>query len=301
MRKIKTLKQLGGKLVVVPTVLILLVATTNAYTVVMRGGRRVEVPSTFVLTASTLTYEVSAGVQITLPVATIDIPATEKANSEQPGSFWQRVGKRGESVQSDDVRSANQPRTITNRDLESVAKRRRDSEQAYEVRRKQLQLPSVEESRRRAAEESAAIALELEQRRLAQSETEQYWRERAATLRTEMAAVDAEIAFVRSKLEEGWPASGGAWSSDSFTNTFGVVPGFPSIGYGRSPFGNRFRRFPGAGRHRQNVYVAPRRGAFGGHSNFGAVESRARVFHSDSRAMVSRLAWADFPRFQTLA
>ena len=52
----------------------------NAYTVVMRGGRRVEIPSHFLLTDSTLTYEVARGIQITIAVAAIDIPATEKAN-----------------------------------------------------------------------------------------------------------------------------------------------------------------------------------------------------------------------------
>lgn len=64
----------------------MMAVTANAYTVVMRSGRRIEIPSGFVMTASTLTYEVSPGIQITLQVAAIDIPATEKVNNEQPGS-----------------------------------------------------------------------------------------------------------------------------------------------------------------------------------------------------------------------
>ena len=53
----------------------------------MHGGRRLEIPSQFVVTASTLTYEVSPGVQVTLEMAAIDIPATEKANHEVAGSL----------------------------------------------------------------------------------------------------------------------------------------------------------------------------------------------------------------------
>src|ERR1041384_3311291 len=63
----------------------------SAYTVVMRGGKRIEIPSTFSVTNSTLTYEVSPGIQVTLATAAIDIPATEKANNELPGSFLRRA------------------------------------------------------------------------------------------------------------------------------------------------------------------------------------------------------------------
>ena len=57
----------------------------------MHGGRRVEIPSRFVVTPATLTYEVAEGIQITIPMAAIDIPATEKANHELPGSLLGRA------------------------------------------------------------------------------------------------------------------------------------------------------------------------------------------------------------------
>lgn len=253
--------------------LVVMVATVaEAYTVVMHGGRRVEVPSTFVLTQSTLTYEVSPGVQITLPLAAIDIVATEQANGEASGSFMRRLqqadGDAQPSEESRHVRSTNQKRTITNRELEPVAKRRRDSENAYEIRRKQLQLPSIAESREKAAMESAAISLELEQRRSAQNEAESYWRERASALRTEIAAVDEEIAFVRMKLDESWGGGTSGWSTASVNNT-GFIPGFPSLGYGDWNYGNQYGgRYRGAGRNRQNIYVAPRNGG-GSRGHFG--------------------------------
>jgi hypothetical protein len=39
----------------------MLAVTANAYTVVMRGGRRIEIPSRFVVTATTLTYDYENG------------------------------------------------------------------------------------------------------------------------------------------------------------------------------------------------------------------------------------------------
>jgi len=53
----------------------MLAVTANAYTVVMRGGRRIEIPSRFVVTASTLTYEAAPGVQ--------QKPASGDSQSEQ--------------------------------------------------------------------------------------------------------------------------------------------------------------------------------------------------------------------------
>src|SRR2546423_14739733 len=62
-----------------------------AYTIVMRGGRRIEAPAHFVLTPTALTYEAAPGLNVTLPLAEIDIAATERANNEPPGSLLRRA------------------------------------------------------------------------------------------------------------------------------------------------------------------------------------------------------------------
>lgn len=268
----------------------MMAVTANAYTVVMRGGRRIEIPSRFVVTASTLTYEVSPGIQITLQVAAIDIPATEKVNSEQPGSLLRRaqVVSRESSAPAQNpkglptAQATQTTRTITNRDLESSMRRRRDSELAYESRRKQLGLPSVEESRKQAAVESELIRAELEQQRLQERESENYWRGRAEALRTEIAVLDAEIAFIRRRLDEGpfaltnnaWV---GGWSSGSF-NT--ITRGVPFGNFGRRPLGNLGGRtaFPPP-RGGPNIFVAPGAGAqISGRVGFGGGATRGQVF-----------------------
>lgn len=267
-------------------VIFLAVASANAYTVVMRGGRRVEVPPNFVLTSSTLTYEVSPGVQITLAVAAVDIPATERANGEAAGSFMKRVvggapgdaNSQGLGPNSYAGATPAPPvttRTITNRDLESTARRRQESEQAYEARRKVLGLPSVAESRRRAAAESAAIAEELRDRRLAAGDAESYWRGRATTLRTEIAAVDAELAYVGARLDESYSASSlNSWSTISTTD-FGS--GYPLGNLGRWPYGGYDRGGYIYGRRpAENIFVSPSATRAQGWENRGRRGHRGR-------------------------
>ena len=158
MRNLHEPRHAARRIISVIGLVLALAFATNAYTIVTNGGRHLEIPSKFVVTGSTLTYEVSPGVQVTLLIAAIDIPATEMANHEQPGSFLRRVGvTSAEPASSAEITTTPARRTITNRDLEPTASRRRHSEVAYEQRRRQLGLPSVEESREQAAAESELI------------------------------------------------------------------------------------------------------------------------------------------------
>ncbi|MFN2515401.1 MAG: hypothetical protein ABR556_04235 [Pyrinomonadaceae bacterium] len=232
---------------------LLLMVSASAYTVVMRGGRRIEIPSNFVLTRTTLTYEVTPGIQITLQMAAINIAATERANRESPGSFLKRAELPSntasaslENAQSDVVPGGS--RTITNSDLEPAKKRRRESEVAYESRRRQLGLPSVAESRRRDAVRRESIGRELEQTRIAGRETEHYWRGRASALRADIAAVDAELGYTRARLDEVSFSDPGGFTT--------LESNGPFISYG--DIESRQSNYPNA--RRQPVYVDPRSG-----------------------------------------
>jgi hypothetical protein len=219
-----------NRIISVSFVMLLLMIAANAYTLVMRSGRRVEIPSTFMLTPSTLTYEVSQGIQITLQVAVINIPATELANHEAPGSFLKRMqlgaGASFEQEPNAERDTAVQARTITNRDLAASMQRRRASELAYERRRKELGLPSVADSRKRAAAESELIGRELGPTLAAERQTESYWRGRASALRTEIAVVDAELAYTRARLDE-IPESNGSFTT---VDSYGSYDPFGNLG-----------------------------------------------------------------------
>ncbi|MFN2497600.1 MAG: hypothetical protein ABR557_00770 [Pyrinomonadaceae bacterium] len=266
-------KQLIRRVVASSVLMLLLVCTASAYTVVMRGGKRVEVPASFVVTATTLTYEAGPGVQITLQLAAIDIPATEKANNEPAGALLQRrqLSREDSSAQLKRPLVNSSLRTITNRDLDAAMIRRQQSEVAYEKRRQELGLPSVAESRRRAEAESAQIREELAVTRSSQENSEADWRARASALRTELAAIDAEINYVRTRLEESpYPLTSG------FTS-FSVAPFISTSGFfGNFGSGRRFAR--GGIPHRPLVYSAPQFGSrlaarvgFGGGATAGQV------------------------------
>jgi hypothetical protein len=168
----------------------------------MRSGRTVEIPDQFTVTAENLTYEVGQGIQVSVQVVSIDIGRTEWANGEAPGSFAKRINQAPDQTQAPEPPKQSARRSITNSDLASYRTRRLQSEGAYEKRRVQLGLPSVAESRQRTAAESAQIRAEIRERVTADRNSEDYWRGRASDLRNEIATTDAQIAYVRNRLNE---------------------------------------------------------------------------------------------------
>jgi hypothetical protein len=245
------------------TLVLLLAVSASAYTVVMRNGRRVEIPEKFTVTRTTLTYEVSPGMQVTLQMQAINIGATERANGEKPGALLRRVPSISSLMPAPAPDTTAPARTITNRDLQAAKERRIRSELAYEKRVQQLGLPSVDESRQRTAAESAVIGAELREIRAANNEAEQYWRSRASDLRTELAAVDAEIEYVGARIDQ--------YPNPNSINSITTVQTYPLYGYGR----RRQRRnntgvFDPWGR--QDGYYDPRyRGPYGGGTNTGVI------------------------------
>jgi len=189
------------KVVVATLLLILTVSVVNAYTLVMRDGRRIEIPDEFTVTNSTLTYEAARGFQITIQLSTVDIAATERINGEPSGSLMKK-GSEPEVVPPSRQRRSSASRSITNQDLDGYRRARIQSEIAYEKRRKELGLPNAEQQRI----ESAAIVDRTHQQLLGMQEkqqnTEEYWRSRASALRSEMSSVEAQIGYARGRLAE---------------------------------------------------------------------------------------------------
>jgi hypothetical protein len=210
---------------------LLLPVAACAYTVVMRGGQRVEIPDKFELTETTLTYETTHGIYVTLQMSSIDIAATERANGESAGSLVKRAEQRLEP-QTSPAKKSDVPRatrTLTNLDLEQTRRTRIESEAAYERRRKELGLPSREVSERRRREESARARELLSRSEGEAAEAESYWRTRATALRDEIYALDAEINYFRARLGE---------TSDTINTVSFVTIGSPApsiFSTGRQP------------------------------------------------------------------
>jgi len=214
-------------------------SSVNAYTLVMRNGRRVEIPNTFTVSGSTVTYEVGSGVQVTIQLSTIDIGATELANGEPAGSFLSKSATPAPAAGRPRQTRPTATRSITNADLEEYRRTRIASERAYEKRRKTLGLPTAQDSQRELAAVGERTHEQLRNKRGQEQEDETYWRGRAASLRTEIAANTAQIDFVRGRLDE-LPQTSNPFET---TGPFGTL-GIPSVDPWYIPFPSRRRSGP---------------------------------------------------------
>jgi hypothetical protein len=220
------------KFLVVVLFLFLTASAATAYTIVMRDGRRVEIPNEFTVTNSTLTYEAGDGIQITIQLNTVDIAATERANNQAQGSFLRKANAPKAPVERAPQTRAGADRSITNAALEKYRRARVESEKEYEVRRKELGLPSMEERRLQV------MAIEdrtVEQVRSMRAQEEALWRSRAEAFRAEMAASEAQL-----QLRQRQQEIPGSFSLGGFP-AFGSFDGF-GFGITDGRFG-RFRHF----------------------------------------------------------
>jgi len=272
MRNFKAIIGFGRHLMSAACLLLLLAVTTNAYTIVMRGGKRIEIPAQFSVTNMTITYEAAPGFWVTVQMAAVDIPATERANNEMPGSLLGRAAKEKEpprtAERASQAREPKASRSITNRELKSFERLRLDSERAYEQRLKDQGLPPLAVIRAQAAADAERFSQELARER-AEAEAN----ERASQLQAQMAALSAQLNYLQFRSSELPPVS-----PDPFT-VYGDVPffggysgvnpplfqtpfdfpiggafGTHNVPFGSDPRFNGFRRFNGL---RRNTILAP--------------------------------------------
>jgi len=262
------------RLLVASFLLIFTATAASAYTIVMRNGRRVEIPNTFTLTNSTLTYETAPGIQVTIQLTGIDIPATERANGQAPGSFMAAKAK-PQTPAPVQTRRTPATRSITNKDLEVHRRARVESERE----RAELGLPSIEERRREVEEIDDRTQEQI--RDMRQREELDFWRNRAMTLETQMAATQNQMRFNQFNefpwaypygvglVTTGFPFGFHGFDGFSALNRFDKF-GFHKFGFSRFGFNNPgFRgHFPGNFRGRL-IFTNPRSGGGRGHGGHG--------------------------------
>jgi hypothetical protein len=129
----------------------------DAYTIVFHNGNRVEIPDNFIVTSNAVVYEAAPNINVSFRLISIDIEATEHANNDSAGSFLRRAAAQRVQAPPSTTATMNTTRTITNRDLEPYERARLRSEETWEKRRKELGLPSLEETRREAARRDVAL------------------------------------------------------------------------------------------------------------------------------------------------
>ncbi|HKS30409.1 MAG TPA: hypothetical protein VJS44_21465 [Pyrinomonadaceae bacterium] len=217
--------------------LFLLPVAASAYTIILLTGRSVEIPAGFSVTRAGITYEHSPGLYVTIQMSTIDVAATERANNEPPGSLLRRAGERtgAQGAAASPANGKGARRTLTDKELEPLRRRREASEAVYERRRVELGLPSAEEMRRQREEETRRINEMAAESEAEKAQSESYWRARAQELRTAMAVNDSEINYLRSRLSEVSSYPTVAFTTIAPFPFVARVPGRPrrgSIGFG---------------------------------------------------------------------
>lgn len=257
----------GARLLAACLLACLLAGAASAYTLVMRGGRRVEIPEAFELTRATLTYEAAPGVNITLPLDHVDVEATERANGEPAGGFFRRARQEGTSRGQATAAPAVAARTLTNRELEAARRARVESERSYELRRKELGLPSAEEMRLRAEREDRFMHELAVRQAEEEAAFERYRRALAAEIEAG-AYLGAEADYLRRSLSELPDGPAAYFPAGALTlittdgRQFGGRRPYGKQNYGRQPYGRQlfppgFRTSPFAPLHPANF------GAFG--------------------------------------
>lgn len=205
--------------------LVLTATVVNAYTIVMRDGRKVEIPNEFTVTNTTLTYETAPGIQVTIQLAAVDIAATERVNGQAPGNFL-AAGAKPQAPAPVQAQRLTATRSITNKDLEGYRRARLDSERE----RADLGLPSIEDRRREVEDIDERTQEQI--REMRSREELDFWRNRAMTLETEMAATQEQM---RVNQFSGYP-----WA---FPIDGGVVPIAYPHKFDRFGILNRFDKF----------------------------------------------------------
>lgn len=238
------------RLLVASFLLIFTATAASAYTIVMRNGRRVEIPNTFTLTSSTLTYETAPGIQVTIQLTGIDVAATERANGQGAGSFM-AAGTKPSAPAPVQTRRTPATRSITNKDLEAYRRARLESERE----RDELGLPSVEERRREVAEIDDRTQEQI--RDMRSREELDFWRNRAITLETQMTASQNQMR-VNQVGDYPWayPYGIGLVTTGFGFDGFSRFHGFNRFGSNRFGFNPRF---PGHFRGRL-LFTFPRSG-----------------------------------------
>jgi hypothetical protein len=288
---IRRKRTFAGRVLVVALALAFGAVSANAYTIVMRDGRRVEIPDEFTVTGSMLTYETSPGIQVTIQLRTINIDATERANGAPRGSFFTRSNKPTQTNAAPQAQESAR-RSITNADLEDYRRARLASEKAYEKRRKELNLPTVDIQRQEVAAVTERTTEQLRNRRSRDEENEAYWRERASNFRTDIAANEAQIDFVRQRLSE-LPVS---YSLNSFTSVYplgsaGVLNPVLNSGYRRFPYPYRRGNYGYGPFGQPNILTMP-------YQNYDYTYERQTLTNQLNDLLMQRAAlqvrWKDF-------
>lgn len=232
--------------VIAALLVFLLPAAADAYTLVLRSGRQVNVPGDFRVTPAAVIYETSPGFYVTVWLANVDAAATEKANAEPAGSFVRRIRQEPDEpvapTTAESVKAESLPavRVLTNKELEPLRRRREAQEAEYERTRRARGMPSKEELRQRIEEQDRRLRELTLQMQAERAEAE------AEYLRSEMVNVRRELNDLSLRLSQQSGAYVNVYTSPDYSPYYYAPYYAPPVQFiDRFPFGRRGGFGPG--------------------------------------------------------
>lgn len=150
-----------------------------------------------------------------------------------------------------------QKKVVTNDDLEKYRQRRLQTEAEYDREAARRGLPSREELAEREERRQKFLTEFSQKAEAEQAQAQNYWQSQAFALRTEIAAVEAEINYVRARVGE-IPAPQTYYAVGYLPYGYGgypVNPGFGGVGFPRFPHGGRGRTVISGGGIRGGISI----------------------------------------------
>jgi hypothetical protein len=252
-----------------------LTVAADAYTLVLRSGRRVTVPDDFRVTPTAVIYEASPGFRVTVWLSNVDFAATERANAEPAGNFAGRIKQEPEAAaapaHAPEATKAERRagrRVVTNKDLEPSRLRREAQEMEYERTRRERGMPSKRELQRRVEEQDRDLREWAERMEAERREAE------LESLRSELVNVRRHLHELSLQLSQQAAAYGSAYAPPNDYPYFyappvqviTVVPFGRRSRFGRGhvgprPHGRQWPFNPRPGHSSPTIYVSPFRNA----------------------------------------
>ncbi|MEW6735145.1 MAG: hypothetical protein AB1489_27890 [Acidobacteriota bacterium] len=240
-------------------ILALMPMVAQAYTLVLKDGRRIEVNSQYRIVNNIAIFSLPEGNRFSISLQKINVDATELANGQEVGTFLKNATDAGKLAKLDQ-RSDNpsqdndSPLVASSR---AINKKLTNSDfERYRVRREEMSREAERLAAARAAAQLGALSLNgassnqattttlvpseadkqaelLAQRRELEKNKEEYWRGRARPLLTQLRVLEEQIVALSSQIDENRRSI----ANSPNVSIYNPPPVYPGVIIGGVPIG----------------------------------------------------------------
>ena len=230
------------------SVIILLPLIAQAYTLVLKDGRRVEVREKYRIVSDIAVFTLPEGNRFSVSLDKINIAATELANGESEGTFVKNTTEplkvtdktnNAKSIIDQDPIASSRPigRKITNSDFDRYKARREEmlKDSTNRANAKAATQPNTADVPNDKTERDTATF--LAEHREKEKNREEYWRGRSRALLTELRVEEEQINSLQGQIEDSRRFQPPASTVSVYSNPAPYVYPYPGVRIGGVPIG----------------------------------------------------------------